>query len=307
MFFGPKDSPQCSLSLKKFFTLADSLGLPIKKEKTIFPSTSVELHGLLVDTHTMTLSVPPDKVKKALDLIAEIMPCKRVTLRRLQSLAGLLSFFTRALPSARCFIRRIFDLFKGVSIPSHHIRLNSGAKADLKAWQTFLTQFNGTNIITHLHWSDDPDCTVVTDASGSNFAGVFGRSWFWGRFPNHWMDKSIAVKEMVPIYIAFRLWGQNFVNKRIVFYTDNESVSFCLQHHTSHDSTIMSMLRKMVVQAMQHNIVFTACHIPGASNTLADALSRLQLHKARQVAPWLHSSPDQVPSHYFPWRTKLQL
>ncbi len=221
----------------------------------------------------------------------------------MQSLAGLLSFFTRA-PSARCFIRRIFYLFKGVVIPSHHVRLNSAAKADLRAWQVFLTQFNGTMIISHLYWSDDPDFEVVSDSSGTGFAAVFDRTWFQGRFPEHWLDKSIAVKEMVPIYIAFRLWGDQFKNCKVLFSTDNESVSFCLQNHTSKDPTIMSMLRQMVLQAMYNNTIFTARHITGKSNTVADALSRFQLQKARQVAPWLASTPETVPSHFFPWRTK---
>ncbi|MCP4262038.1 MAG: hypothetical protein GY774_31735, partial [Planctomycetes bacterium] len=200
MFFGPEGSLQCSQSLKKFFILADSLGLPVKKEKTVFPSTCVELHGLMVNTRTMTLSVPPDKVAKALSLIDELLPLRCVTLRRVQSLAGVLSFFTRALPSARCFIRRIFDLFKGVTRPSHHVRLNAPAKADLRMWKVFLTQFNGTNIISHLHWSVDPEFQLFSDASGRGFSAIFGSNWFVGHFPTHWLDKSIAIKEMVPIF-----------------------------------------------------------------------------------------------------------
>ncbi len=267
----------------------------MKQEKTVYPSTGVELHGLWVDTHTMTLSVPPDKVTKALTLIHDMLPLKRVQLRQIQSLAGLLSFFMRALPSARCFIRRIFDLFKGVTIPTHHIRLTAAAKADLKAWQIFLTQFNGSNIITHLHWSDHADFEVVSDASGTGFWAVFGSEWFQGRFPDNWLGKSIAVKEFVPVYLAFKVWRGCFLNCRILFEIDNESITFCLKNHTSKDATIMIMLRRMVIQAMCDNTVFTAKHISGVSNSLADALSRIQLPKAREVAPWLARDPVKVP------------
>ena len=78
MFFGPPDTPQCNLSLQAFTHLADSIGLPIKHEKTVLPSTSVELHGILINSITMTLSIPPDKLLKANELINSIYRCKSV-------------------------------------------------------------------------------------------------------------------------------------------------------------------------------------------------------------------------------------
>ncbi|MCP3931016.1 MAG: hypothetical protein GY705_18180, partial [Bacteroidetes bacterium] len=66
MFFGPANSSQCSRHLNTFLSLSQSLGLPIKESKTIFPTTRIELHGLTVNTVDMKLHVPPDKVEKAI-------------------------------------------------------------------------------------------------------------------------------------------------------------------------------------------------------------------------------------------------
>ncbi len=178
------------------------------------------------------------------------------------------------------------------------------AKADLKAWQIFLTQFNGTQIISHLHWSDHPDFEVTSDSSVTGFAAVFQNEWLQGRFPDNWLAKSIAIKEFVPIYLAFKIWGSVFANSYVVFHTDNESVMFCLQTHTSRDATIMRMLREMVLQAMHTNVVFTALHLPGKDNVMADALSRFQFTKARAVAPNLAQTPVEVPASCYPWQTK---
>ena len=75
MFFGVPHTNQCENSLKAFLLLADSLGLPIKKSKTFYPCTKLELHGITVCTETMTMSLPSDKVQKARVLITTMLNC----------------------------------------------------------------------------------------------------------------------------------------------------------------------------------------------------------------------------------------
>ncbi len=304
MFFGPAKSNQCSHYLNTFLILSKSLGLPIKEAKTIKPTTVIELHGLTVDTDLMQLRIPADKVTKAIDMINALLPLKKVTLRQIQSIAGLLSFFTRALPGARCFIRRLFDLTKGLSKPFHHVRLIAPAKADLLMWKYVLQNFNGFTLISHVYWSLTPDWRVYSDASGEGYGACFGSFWFSDQFPADWAECSIAVKEFVPVFISFQLWINYFSNSNVVFYTDNISVVSILQTHTSSDKTIMIMLRRLVTLAMLHNVVFTSRHIRGKYNVIADALSRFQLRKARQWAPWLRCKPVDVPTTSLPWPMK---
>ncbi len=304
MFFGPPNSPQCKRNLNTFMILADSLGLPIKKAKTIWPTTNLELHGLTVDTETMQLRIPADKVAKAVEMIDALLPLSKVTLRQIQSIAGLLSFFTRALPGARCFIRRLFDLTRGLSKPFHRTRLIAPAKADLLMWRYVLQNFNGFTLISHVYWSLTPDWRVYSDASGEGYGAFFGSLWFSGKFPEDWSDCSIAVKEFVPVYIACQLWINYFSNANVVFYTDNMSVVSILQTHTSSDKTIMVMLRRLVTLAMFNNMVFTSRHIRGKYNVIADALSRFQWTKAKQWAPWLRSTAVSVPQDSCPWPMK---
>ncbi len=284
--------------------LAESLGLSVKEAKTVYPTTTIELHGITVDTAAMKLRVPPDKVTKAVELIDQLLACKKVTLRQVQSIAGLLSFFTRALPGARCFIRRLFDVMKGHRYPSHHIRLNAPARADLLMWKYVLKEFNGHTLISHIYWSQSPDYHVYSDASGQGYGAIFGSHWIQGRFPDSWLDMSIAVKEFVPLYIAFQLWVEFFANSHVVFHVDNMSVVYILLNHTSSDKTIMAMLRRMVVLAMLHNVVFSSVHISGVYNVLADSISRFQLTKARQWAPWLQPEGISVPERFLPWPAK---
>ncbi len=103
MFFGAQATDDCKVSLQSFLHLADSIGLPIKESKMVHPMTKAELHALQFDTEKMQISVPADKVLKAENLIHEMLGMKRVMLFMVQSLAGLLSFFTKAIPAGRSF------------------------------------------------------------------------------------------------------------------------------------------------------------------------------------------------------------
>ena len=53
IFFGPSNSPQCHTSLQAFLILAKSLNIPLRTDKTVYPTTLVSLHGIEVDTAQM--------------------------------------------------------------------------------------------------------------------------------------------------------------------------------------------------------------------------------------------------------------
>ncbi|MCP3933051.1 MAG: hypothetical protein GY705_28605, partial [Bacteroidetes bacterium] len=181
--------------------------MPIKEEKTVQPCTRVELHGLLVDTELMIVQVPADKLQNALSLIQVMLQSDKVTLLQIQSICGTLNFFTKAIPGGRTFLRRLYDLTVGLSRPSHHVRLTSESKKDLQMWEYFLLHSNGSNIIKTINWSTDSDFKFYSDASGFAYAVVFGEHWIQGEFPVSWKDKSIAIKELVPIFLAFMKWS----------------------------------------------------------------------------------------------------
>ena len=67
IFFG-KTLPDCHSSLSRFFELNNMVNLPIKQPKTVFPSTTVILHGIEVDTVNQTLALPPSNSLKQCSL-----------------------------------------------------------------------------------------------------------------------------------------------------------------------------------------------------------------------------------------------
>ena len=301
MFFGLPSNSDCLHGIQSFLMLSESLGMPVKQEKTVWPSTSAELHGILFDTKKMSMSLPPDKMQKAKNLIDDMFKKQKVLVKDVQQIHGFLNFACRAVAPGRTFLRRIANLLIGQTSNSHHIRLSKEAKNDLVAWKYFLQKFSSTPILPKIDWKVDVNWRLYSDASGKGFSSIFGSMWIMGKFPVSWWPKSIAIKELTPIYLGFCMWIKLLQNSKICFLVDNESIVHVLRSKTSRDPIIMSMIRRMVVLSMLHNIQFYALHVPGRHNVVADLCSRFQVDKARKWAQWLDKDPTPIPKKLLPW------
>ena len=72
IFFGPANSMQCASSLQAFISLAESLNIPLRHNKTVYPTNVVSLHGIEIDTHEMRMRLPQDKLDDARSKIVAI-------------------------------------------------------------------------------------------------------------------------------------------------------------------------------------------------------------------------------------------
>lgn len=74
-------------------------------------------------------------------------------------------------------------------------------------------------------------------------------------------------------------------NTYLILYTDNSAIVSVLNKQTSKEPLVMILVRKLVLLCLTHNIVVEARHVPGADNSTADALSRLQMVRFRELFP----------------------
>ena len=116
MFFcGRQETSDCEDLMSSFSQICSKLGVPVADKKR--PSYK---HGIFrfVNRYSRNVcKIPTDKLKKLLEEINIMMFSKKVTLKQLQSLCGLLSFCTRALPSGRAFSRRLMSAMSKVKKP----------------------------------------------------------------------------------------------------------------------------------------------------------------------------------------------
>lgn len=297
-FIGPENSQHCQLFLNFFLDICHHSGIPIKHSKTCLPTTLLTIYGIEVDSLSLECRLPQPKLIKLRENLQWFKSRKKVTLRDLQSLIGLLNYACLVIVPGRAFLRRLIDLTCGISHPSHYIRLTCDARADLQMWSTFIENYNGKSLILQNSWLSSDKVLLFSDASGAlGFSAVLGTEWFamgWDQVPDL-SDRQIAIKELFPIVVALELWGSTLSNKKILFMSDNAAVVQSINKQSCKEKTLMHLLRRLVLAGLSHNILFKAKHIPGKSNTLADYLSRLDFQAAFRIAPHLQPHQTVVP------------
>ena len=154
-------------------------------------------------------------------------------------------------------MRRLIDLTKGVRKPYHHIRLSKGAKLDIALWLRFLQDFNGKSCFLDDVWETSNTLKLYTDSAGSiGFGAVFGNRWLHGPWPASWTTYNIAMLELFRIVIAVHIWGSLMADKCVLFYSNNAAVVDIINKQTSKDSTIMVLLRDLVLSCLNLSTIF---------------------------------------------------
>ena len=293
---------QCCIDLQNFLSLCQYLGVPIAPEKTVGPQNILSFAGIELDTLSMEARLPADKIEKCKLLISSFLRRKKVTLREIQSLTGVLNFACSVVVPGRAFLRRLIDLTKGVKSAHYFVRLTKWVKAELSMWQSFLDDFNGRSFFLSDIWLDSFSLNLYTDAAASlGYGAVFGNEWCFGAWPDNWKQLNITILEFYPIVLSVLLWGDKMRNQRITFFTDNAALVDIINKSTSRDVIVMIFVRRLVLACLKFNILFRARHVPGVKNILADSLSRLQVSKFKQLAPvGVHASPTVIPTDLLP-------
>ena len=299
-FTGHAETIECELLMQTFTSVCNTLGVPVAVEKTVGPATALTFLGLEIDSVKKQVRIPIDKLYNLRQKLIALKGRKKVTLRELQSVTGILNFCSRAIPVARAFIRRFYDVMSGVSKPTHLIRVTQYIKEDINMWLVFLDLFNGYYSFPDLHWMSNVDLQLFTDSSSTQGCGAYLEPhWCFFGWPDSWENcdiiRDLTCLELLPIVLAFLLWSDRFANKRILLYTDNKALVTILNKKSSKSRRVMHFIRFLVLRAMLDNVQFKAVHVEGAKNEIADAISRRQWARFRHLAPRADEDPARIP------------
>jgi hypothetical protein len=133
-----------------------------------YPDTSITFLGIELDTVKQEARLPQDKLSKCLEIICEFLHRKKGTLKELQFLCGLLNFACQVVIPCRAFLRRLFDLTRGLRKPHHTVKLSRGCKDDLLVWKHFIEEFNGKCFFLDDNWITNDTVQLYTDAFKTN-------------------------------------------------------------------------------------------------------------------------------------------
>ena len=241
--------------------------------------------GIIIDSQKVEARLPSNKLNRLFVDLNSWHTKKSATLQELQSLIGTLNFACKVIDPGRAFLQRIINLTRRVSKPHNHIRLTNGFREDVKMWQIFLKDWNGTSLFPDSFWENSSNLYLYTDASGTlGFGGIFRTQWFQGKWLPHQTlnTKNISIdwQELYAIVVASYIWSPLWAQKRIVFYCDNQAVV-----------SIINSKRALTLQTLKYNFYFKAFHY----NDIADSISRFQQTRFRRLPPHADHQPQPLP------------
>ena len=261
---------------------------------SVGPATSICYLGIEIDSKAQVVRLPADKFTELLAALHLWRRKKKCTKWELLSIIGSLSFASKVVKPGRMFLRRLINLSTTVSDLNHHISLNTESRADINCWCDFLPSWNGVCYI-----QADPISSVsislFTDASGFGLGAVYGTYWLSVPWPEPYKSFHINILELFAIVAAVVTWGHEWRDQQILFFTDNSAITHVWRTGTSVDRIIMKLVRYLFLFSARLNLNILMQHIPGHTNLLADALSRLQVHCFRQLVPGAHLHPSSIP------------
>lgn len=295
-FFGVNDVRDSALrDLSNFQKMCEVIGVPLAPGKTEGPTQQIKFLGIELLSETMESKLPEDKRLKTLEAIHDFLPCKKVTLKQIQTLAGLLQYACLVIPAGRPFLRRLSNLTIGLKQAHHTKKVTWETRRDLKVWQEFLHNFNGRSFFVEDGWLSSDVLNLYTDSSKLGFGLTMGTHWSFGEWDEEFRGLNIAILEFYPIVLSVALWARKFANRYVYFHTDNEALVFVMNNMSSREPLILQLLRKLVLICLNHNICFRALHIPGCQNNQCDALSRLQRERFWEASRGMSAPMDPYP------------
>ena len=283
----------CSQDMESMKNFCKLLGVPLNEKKIFGPSRVLVYLGIEINTVTMTVRLPDDKLWELKALLLEWKRKKKCTKRSLLSLIGKLAFAARIVKPGRLFLRRLIDLSTKVDGLNKYITLNAEARADIAWWLDFIPTWSGSAFIQHSPVTAD-SLSLYSDASGIGFGAYFDTHWFAIPWPQQYRGYDIGFRELFAITAAIFTWGDDLAGKQILFFTDNKNAVDLWHSGTSSDKDLMRLLRALFLFCANHQINLFIKHLPGKNNPIADSLSRLLLQRFRQLHPTADSHPTEV-------------
>ena len=285
-------STQCARNLSTALAVCDGLGLPLHPGKCVGSAPVLTILGTELDSVNQVAHLPAEKLEALRELIALWLARTLCNRRKLESLIGHLHHAAKVVWPGRTFLRRMIDLPCCFHKKDHP---NKEFHHDLQWWHQFLIEWHGVSFWIFPGNTPAADVEVSSDVAGSlGFGTYVARQCFFGSWRSSQQEQSITYKELFPVVITARVWGHQWCRQHVLFRSDNDSVVHILLSRTSKPS-LMHLLCALLLAAAHHSFSFSAQHIQGVPNSIADTLSRFHWQDFHRLAPEAYPHPTLIP------------
>ena len=186
LLLGSPYSDECAQALAITMSTCSELGIPLALDKTEGPTTELTFLGVLLNSASLSVSLPQDKLQALRILIQQFLGLRVVrNVAALESLIGHLVHATKVCPLGKAFLNSLFAVLSSISHGQCR-RLNVEARADLAWWHSLLSVWVGLSVHQFLLLRS-PDHHLFSDDSGSWGCGH-------GAFPSGYKSRGLLTQ-----------------------------------------------------------------------------------------------------------------
>jgi hypothetical protein len=287
----------------KLLSLWDELDIPHESHKQLH-GEKLTIIGIEVNANNLTLTLPKQSLEDLLDELTRFTTWFKTkrgtswTLRRWQKVAGWLNWSFNVFPHIRPALNTFYPKIAGKDQATMKIWVNNEIRRDLNWAIGHLQESLGIRLLSSITWGpEDADETIFCDACMSGLA-------FW--YPKHHTGFFATTPETAAreIIFYFEAWAvasaiENLRTSadhysKIIIYTDSmNTVNIfnslrCLPEFNP-------LLCFSIDTSLSKKFDIRVLHIAGEQNQVADAISRENFDKARNLVPGLTISKFEPP------------
>ena len=259
--------------------LLKKLGIWEAEKKACPPSIIMVFLGILLNTLTMTLELPPERVKDIQGELEKWDRKKKVSLKEVQSLVSKLSFAATTVQSGRLFFSRILNFMKGME-NGRKKTIDTEVRQDIRWWHLFMKEFDGTSMMLENKWQQ-PGNLWSTDASLTGVGGFSftNNEFFHMKVPEKIWKQGLHINEIEcwAVLLALKKWGKNMNRKKCLAFCDNEVTVKIINSGRASNKFAQKCLREIAYLCAKHNTLIKVIFWPGNKNVISDSLSRWHL------------------------------
>ena len=281
--------------------LLQCLSFLINFEKSVMsPTQELEFLGMVVNTNTLIVSLPADKIRQIRSEATRIFNMASLSACLLSHFLGKLNAATQAVAPAPLFFRYLQqDLQSALAHGNQDyetlLSLSCQAKEELVWWQENLSKWNGKPL------RQKPGQMVIqSDASLSGWGAVCRGTCTGGAWSAQEQTMHINCLELLAATLAVKTFMKDVSETSVLLQLDNATAVAYINNLGGTVSNQLTELAKEIwLWALNKDIFLKAQHIPGVSNTVADAESQGVQHSGgcRIANPAGSLRFEALPSH----------
>lgn len=251
-----------------------NLGFVINFEKSnLKPCTRLRHLGFMIDSVTMAVSLPQDKVDIVKELCADLSEKSEDTIRNVAKVIGNIVACFPAVQVGQLHYRNI-ELAKDEALRHNKgnfdavMQITEMMQEDLNWWVENIELQNKPIL------ERSPEISINSDASTEGWGGTCNDDRTGGRWNEEEQTNHINFLELLGIFFVLKSFQHELVGKRVHCLSDSTTAIAYINHMGGKIVQLNNLAREIWNWALNKGIWLTAGHVRGVDNDEADYESR---------------------------------